>query len=65
MVATIDGVYAVIVPSGTAKYDEEKELQAARDAKQHALAKVEELRAKVRIPSGCFLRSLERPHAPG
>ncbi|XP_028969113.1 vacuolar protein sorting-associated protein 13 [Galendromus occidentalis] len=46
VVASIDGVYAVIVPSTSTKYDEQKEFRASQDAKQKALMRVEELRAK-------------------
>lgn len=49
MVATIDGVYAVIVPSSGARYDAAKEFRAAQDAKQRSLAANEEMKIKVSV----------------
>ncbi|XP_022649179.1 vacuolar protein sorting-associated protein 13-like isoform X3 [Varroa destructor] len=48
VVATIDGVYAVIVPSSGARYDAAKEFRAAQDAKQRSLAANEEMKIKER-----------------
>ncbi|OQR79458.1 vacuolar protein sorting-associated protein 13A-like [Tropilaelaps mercedesae] len=46
VVATIDGVYAVVVPSSGTTYDAAKEFRAAQDAKQRALAANEEMKRK-------------------